>query len=99
MVAEGIVRHCAACRHPTLKEFGVCNVINCEKCGIWWNWRTRETGRTSKELKDGARARGTLWEPGEPAFQQTMQASDPEAFRKLLERNGVHYDPNYRRGT
>jgi hypothetical protein len=78
---------------------GICNVINCEQCGVWWNWRSGETGRSSKELKDKARARGTLWEPGELSFQQNLQQSDPAAFKSLLERNGMAFDPNYRRGS
>mmetsp|Transcript_27139 Transcript_27139/g.32045 ORF Transcript_27139/g.32045 Transcript_27139/m.32045 type:complete len:399 (+) Transcript_27139:435-1631(+) len=99
MKAEGIIRSCPACRHPTMKEKGVCNVISCEVCGIWWNWRTGDTGKSSHDLKQKARARGTLWEPGELAYQQTLQHSDPAAFKALLERNGVKYDPNYSRGS
>ena len=30
---------------------------------------------------------------------QISQASDPAAFAALLKRNGVDYDPNYRRGS
>ena len=63
------------------------------------NWASRETGRSSSELKNRARSRGTLWEPGELAFQQGLQQSDPAEFKALLERNGMQYDPNYRRGT
>jgi hypothetical protein len=83
----------------TFKEKGVCNVINCAKCNCWWNWKSNEVGRSSAELKNRARATGTLWEPGELAYQQSLQASDPAAFRALLERNGVEFDPHYRRGT
>jgi len=82
----------------TLKEYGVCNVIECAKCGIWWNWRTRETGRTSRELKDRARSHGTLWEAGELEFQQKLERSNHAAFVGLLERNGIKWDPNYHRG-
>lgn len=99
MVADGTVRHCPGCRFPTLKEFGVCNIICCEQCGGWWNWRTGELGTSSKQLKDRARQRGTLWEPGELAFQQTLQQSDPAAFKALLERNGVKFNPHYQRGS
>lgn len=99
MLAEGTMRKCPKCDLITMKEFGVCNVIQCEKCSIWWNWRTRETGRNSRELKQKARMSGTLWEPGELDYQSTLERSDPEAFKTLLERNGVTYDPNYRRGT
>jgi hypothetical protein len=31
MVAAGVVRPCPACALPTLKEHGVCNVIQCER--------------------------------------------------------------------
>ena len=99
MIKDGKIRHCPKCRLPTMKEYGICNVINCEQCGVWWNWRTNDTGRSSREVKEKARQRGTLWEPGELQYQQTLQQSDPSAFKNLLERNGMHYDPNYRRGT
>jgi hypothetical protein len=99
MLAEGVMRKCPSCKLVTMKEFGVCNVIQCEKCSIWWNWRSRETGRNSRELKQKARMSGTLWEPGELDYQRTLESSDPTAFKSLLERNGVAYDPNYRRGT
>jgi len=99
MIQEGTLRPCPKCQHMTLKEFGVCNVIECAKCGIWWNWRNRETGSTSSELKNRARGNGTLWEAGELAFQQKLEQSDPKKFRALLERNGVKYDPKYTRGT
>ena len=42
---------------------------------------------------------GTLWMPGELAFQQNLQQKDPKAFKALLERNGMEYNPNYQRGT
>lgn len=29
----------------------------------------------------------------------SLERSNPEEFRKLLERNGMKYDPNYVRGT
>jgi len=99
MIAEGVIRKCPKCEHPALKDFGMCNIMECGKCGIWWNWRTRETGKTSRELKDRARARGTLWEPGELVYQQRLQQTDPAKFRELLEKNGIKYDPSYMRGT
>ena len=99
MVAEGKMRECPKCRFLTLKEFGVCNVIQCQRCSVWWNWETRATGRSNKELKDRARRDGTLWGSGELSFQQTLQHTDPAAFQALLERNGIEFDPNYRRGT
>lgn len=33
------------------QEYGVCNVLQCAKCGIWWNWATRDTGKDSRALK------------------------------------------------
>ena len=43
MIAAGTLRPCPKCKHLTMKEKGVCNVLNCVKCGVWWNWRTNET--------------------------------------------------------
>jgi len=99
MIAEGVIRKCPKCEHPAIKDFGMCNIMECGKCGIWWNWRTRETGKTSRELKDRARSRGTLWEPGELSFQQRLQQENPAAFKDLLEKNGIKFDPNYHRGS
>ncbi len=99
MVTEGTLRPCPKCKHWTMKEKGICNVICCAQCGIWWNWRTKETGTSSSELKAKARNTGVLWEPGELAYQQELEAKDPAAFKALLERNGMKYDPNYQRGT
>ncbi len=61
--------------------------------------RSRETGRTSRELKDRARSNGTLWEAGELQFQQRLERTNLPEFIKLLERNGVKYDPSYSRGS
>lgn len=33
------------------------------------------------------------WEPGELRYQQNLQRKDPAAFKALLERNGIKYDP------
>jgi len=99
MIADGTLRPCPKCQLLTMKEYGVCNVIECQQCSIVWNWKTKETGRTTKELKQRARSRGTLWEPGELSYQQNLQRTNKPEFIKLLERNGVAYDPNYRRGT
>jgi hypothetical protein len=64
MIQSGELRECPTCRLLTLKEKGLCNVIECAKCGIWWNWRTKEQGHDGKHLKQRARMNGTLWEPG-----------------------------------
>jgi hypothetical protein len=66
MIQSGELRACPACRHWTFKEKGICNVIECAKCGVWWNWRTKEQGRNGKKMKFKARLSGTLWEPGKP---------------------------------
>jgi len=104
MVREGTLRPCPKCKMLTMKEFGVCNVIDvsgvlqclpldfevwrvltfffdilyspnpqCQQCAIVWNWQTKETGRTSRELKQRARSKGTLWGRGELAYQQNLQ--------------------------
>ncbi|CAF1109533.1 unnamed protein product [Rotaria sordida] len=98
MIQSGQLRECPTCRLLTLKEKGLCNVIECAKCGIWWNWRTREQGHSGKDLKQRARMNGTLWEPGELRYQQELERNNPTEFKALLERNGVKYDPNYIRG-
>jgi len=98
MIQEKKIRPCPACKFMTLKEYGVCNVIQCASCSIWWNWATNATGNDSRELKEKARLAGNLWEPGELAFQQNLERTNPEEFKKLLERNGVKYNPNYVRG-
>jgi hypothetical protein len=64
MIRLGTLRERPACRQLTLKEKGVCNVIECVKCGVWWNWRTREQGHSEKDLKHRSRMNNTLWEPG-----------------------------------
>ena len=89
MIASGTLRACPTCSHFTLKEKGICNVIECAKCGVWWNWRTRETGKSGTELKAKARAMGTLWEQGELQYQMELERRQPDEFKKLLERNGM----------
>ena len=89
MIASGTLRACPTCSHYTLKEKGICNVIECAKCGVWWNWRTRETGKSGTELKQRARAMGTLWEQGELQYQMELERRNPAEFKALLERNGM----------
>merc|ERR1711933_44553 len=98
MMKSGTIRLCPKCNHPHMKDKGLCNVLQCGACKIWWNWRSRDTADTQKALKQRARANHTLWEPGELAYQQNLQATNLPEFIKLLERNGIKYDPNYRRG-
>lgn len=99
MLEEGKIRPCPKCKHLTMKEYGICNVIQCAKCSIWWNWKSRETGTSSRQLKQRARMNGSLWMPGELNFQRDLQQKDPQKFKDLLERNGMKYNPNYVRGT
>ena len=99
MLAEGTIRACPKCGDLTMKEYGICNVIQCSQCGIWWNWQTKVTGTSSVDLKNKARQNGSLWGAGELAYQQNLERTDKEAFIGLLERSGIKYDPNYRRGT
>jgi len=73
LVKDGTVRLCPRCKDPTMKDMGICNVIQCGRCQIWWNWRSRETGNNSVELKDRARVGGSLWEPGELEYQMRLQ--------------------------
>ncbi len=99
MKKEGHIRDCPKCSYPAMKEYGLCNIMQCGKCGIYWNWASRETAPDSNTLKQIARNKGTLWEAGELSYQQQLQQNDPAAFKALLERNGIKYDPNYQRGT
>jgi len=98
MLKQGKIRMCPKCDYPHMKDYGLCNVLQCGKCKMWWNWRTRDMATTSKDLKAQARAHGTLWEAGELEYQQKLQRDNPEAFKALLESNGVKYNPNYVRG-
>lgn len=98
MVTAGTLRECPSCRHLTMKEKGICNIIHCAKCGIWWNWRTKEQGYSERDMKQRARGQGTLWERGELDYQRRLEREKPDEFKALLERNGIKYDPNYRRG-
>ncbi|CAF1039468.1 unnamed protein product [Didymodactylos carnosus] len=95
MIKKGALRECPSCKHLTMKEKGLCNVIECAKCSIWWNWATREMGQDGRDLKHRARYNGSLWEPGELEYQQNLQYRNPAEFKALLERNGIEYDPNY----
>jgi len=98
LFSSGALRPCPKCKWPQMKDKGLCNIMNCGKCGIWWNWRTKETGNAMRELKNRARNNGSLWEPGELDYQRRLERRDPAAFKLLLERNGMKYDPNYVRG-
>ena len=46
MVRDGTLRGCPQCGMLTMKEYGICNVIQCERCSIWWNWRSKEASHT-----------------------------------------------------
>jgi hypothetical protein len=99
MIKAGTMRECPVCKQLTTRERGICNIINCVKCQIFWNWRDKSTGKDEATLKAQARAKGSLWEDGELLWQQQLEQRDPEAFKQLLERNGIKYNPHYRRGT
>lgn len=99
MIADGSLRPCPKCNRNSMKDRGVCNVIQCMKCSTYWNWRTRETGRSYAELKAKSRKDGTLWESGELGYQQHLESTDKAAFRRLLQQNGIAYNPNYKRGS
>ena len=99
LIKSGIMRECPQCNYPAMKDYGMCNVMHCGKCGIYWNWRTKETGTSTNEVKQKARSDGTLWEPGELSYQQNLQNDNLPEFIALLARNGIKYDPNYRRGS
>merc|ERR1712032_101647 len=73
LIKSGVLRLCPKCSLPTMKDKGMCNVMHCGKCGIYWNWKT--------------------YEPGELAYQQKLQRTNLPEFKKLLERNGIKYDP------
>jgi CRISPR/Cas system CSM-associated protein Csm2 small subunit len=99
MIKSGKVRQCPKCPEYVMKDYGMCNAINCQRCGVWWNWRSKETAPDYETIKQMARNAGSLWEPGELEFQQNLQSRDPVAFAALLAKNGIKYDPSYQRGT
>jgi len=99
MVKAGTIRLCPMCDHPHIKDKGMCNIMQCPKCSIWWNWDTKATAKRQAEMKAKARQSGTLWGKGELEYQRNLERNDPEGFKALLRKNGIIYDPNYRRGT
>jgi len=99
LLESRVLRLCPKCEFPTMKDKGLCNVLQCGQCGIWWNWQTFEYSSNSQDLKNKARIQNTLWDRGELQYQQKLQKENPEEFKKLLERNGIPYDPTYVRGT
>eukprot|EP00479_Gromia_sphaerica_P009064 TRINITY_DN36_c0_g1_i3.p1 TRINITY_DN36_c0_g1~~TRINITY_DN36_c0_g1_i3.p1 ORF type:complete len:196 (-),score=28.37 TRINITY_DN36_c0_g1_i3:95-682(-) len=98
LLRSGHLRLCPSCSHPAMKDYGMCNVMECGKCGIFWNWRTGDTGSTYNKVKENGRRNGSLWEGGELQYQLNLQTKDPLAFKALLERNGIKYNPNFVRG-
>lgn len=98
LIKTGILRPCPKCSFMASKDYGICNIIQCSHCNIWWNWKTRLTGKTKDKLKDMARHDGTLWEPNELEYQQQLERTDKDAFKKLLNSNGIRYNPFYTRG-
>ena len=41
MISAGTLRNCPACAHWTMKEKGICNVLECAKCGVCTHRSTR----------------------------------------------------------
>jgi len=99
LVEDGVLRPCPSCKAYNMKDYGICNVIQCHTCQIWWNWTTRQMGKSQNELKNKARMDGSLWGAGELAYQQKLQRENLPEFVALLKRNGIDYDPNYIRGS
>jgi len=33
MIRTGKMRLCPKCKHPAMKDYGICNVIQCARCG------------------------------------------------------------------
>ena len=98
MIRAGTLRDCPTCHLATWKERGICNAIHCVRCGSYWNWQTRVTAGTLSQLKAEGRRSNTLWEPDDLQYQMRLEQTRPAEFRRLLERNGQRYDPQYRRG-
>jgi hypothetical protein len=99
MLDAGTLRPCPQCDALNMKDYGLCNVLQCHTCQIWWNWESRATGKSAQALKDLARRTGTMWLPGELQYNTTLQRTNLPAFIDLLKRNGVEYDPNFVRGA
>jgi transcription elongation factor Elf1 len=99
LVDSGVLRPCPRCGMLSGKDYGMCNVMHCGGCGVYWNWRSRDIGESYNQMKNRARTDGTMWEPGELDYQRRLERQNPKEFQRLLERNGIHYDPNYIRGT
>ena len=95
MLDDGSMRKAPCCGQLHVKQHGVCNIIQCQACNMFFNWSSNDVGKDSKVLKQKARQANTLWQPGEQEFQANLAATDKQAFIKLLEDNGVKYDPNY----
>ena len=95
MLDNGSMRKSSCCGQLHHKQYGVCNVIQCQGCNMYFNWNSNDFGKDSKELKQKARDANTLWQPGEQEYQANLRATDEQAFIELLKSNGVDYDPNY----
>ena len=54
--------------------------------------------RVNSHPEDFIRLISSSFLSGELRYQQELERSNPKAFRALLERNGIKYDPNYVRG-
>jgi len=94
----GAMRDCPVCKFPHMRDRGMCNILQCGQCQTWWNWKTFEHGDSMATLKLKARHDKSLWEPGELEYQRMLERTNPEEFKRLLEKNGIKYNPNYKRG-
>ena len=97
-IRSGKMRGCPICKAYTSKELGVCNLIQCASCNIWWNWQTKTTSESYEALKNNARTQNSLWQAADFQYQSELEKKDPIAFKALLERNGITYKANYVRG-
>lgn len=88
---------CPSCNALLVHSPAMCTLLTCQ-CGLVVNLLTGETGKYA-DLKTKARTDGTLWHGDNLAKQQALQDNDPAAFKKLLQDNGIKYDPSYQRGT
>jgi hypothetical protein len=98
-IQQGKMRPCPLCKTYTDKEKGLCNLIQCVSCKIWWNFNTKHFAETYNDLKAKARETNTLWDPSDFSYQKELEKKDPVAFKKLLQRNGIEWNPNYMRGS
>jgi hypothetical protein len=99
MQQSGQLRPCPTCKVQHFKEAGICNAIQCDKCGTFWNFLSGQTAPSMAELKAKSRAAGNLWRREDFDLQTKLEREDPAAFKALLKRNGINFDSTYVRGS